>query len=121
MHSLAQTTDTMHVMKEGTAHETIGCAEHQCKAADGSMTPQRWERARPPRGWTALQRGRRLLNFDPRAAAPMAVTFVLAPPIAFGAEPPPIVGVDVEPRFRFVLDPTAHVPAVTFVIADDRG
>jgi hypothetical protein len=63
------------------------------------------------------------LELDPNTLTPVASPFMLTPTIliGFSISPPPIVAVDVETKFGAVLVFLFDVPAIAFLIANDRG
>jgi hypothetical protein len=63
------------------------------------------------------------LQTNPDSTAPVAVPFVLAPPVvpAFVVSPLPIIGMNIEPDFGAIISSRLGVPAVTFCVANNLG
>jgi hypothetical protein len=82
-------------------------------------------RLRQPQGKKEAARDRAAFyvsfNFDPTALAPISVAFVLAPPVMIPIRPLPVIAIDAQLQFGFIIRPAANVPAVTVVIAYDGG
>jgi hypothetical protein len=70
-----------------------------------------------------LELDAKALELDPNSLTPVASSFVLTPTIfiGFSISPPPIVAIDLETKFGAVLIFLFYVPAVAFLIANDRG
>jgi len=63
------------------------------------------------------------LETDPNAAAPVAASLVLAPPISggIGITPLPIVAINMNPDVRRVVIALLNMPAIAVLIANNGG